>query len=136
MNYVMSHGHKLPSYMMLPGIPHINGLGRRKTLILSDNQDAIIGVFMSYFVTDMPTVMKKTRGRQTVYHKCILSYILYNYGNMVVENIGTLYSMNHTTILHHIKSVKDQLSLRNENIYKHDIKNLSRLINELNIKVA
>lgn len=136
MNYVMAHGHKLPSYMMLPGMPHINGMSRRRTLILSDKQDAIINVFMSYFVTDMNAVLKKTRARQIVYHKSMLSYVLYHHGEMVVENIGALYSMNHTTILHHIKSVKDQLSLRNENVYKHDINNLSRLINEINIKAA
>jgi chromosomal replication initiation ATPase DnaA len=59
--------------------------------------------------------------------RSILSYYLYNKCNWKLKEIGAFFSpgiKHHTTIIHAIRNVEDQLSLRVDNELKTHIKNI------------
>lgn len=126
MNKQMSH--KLPPYMYIPGIPTIKNRAKRKILILSERQQAMLDSVMKYFETNISDLAKKKRHKDLVYHRSICSYIMYVHGELTLKDIGALYAQHYSTIISQIHSVTDQLTLKQENSYKVDVSALENVI--------
>lgn len=136
MNFLLSKKY-MPSYMMMPGLPPIKNLGRRTILILSDRQEAIINLYLSHFNIELGWLRQRTRAKKNVYHRAILSYILYHYTDMVMVDIAKFLMLdNHTTIRHSLIVVEGQLSLKVRNSYQDDTWGFVKLIDHIKTDAA
>ena len=111
------------NYMALPGIPcHI----RIATVI--KNRDYIVRQVCNYFETDLNKLKRKTRERKIVQTRYIMFYYLYTFTGMTFNDIAQMFKPavnDHTTVIHGVNSVRDQLSLNHDTEVKHHIKNIT-----------
>lgn len=96
------------NYMMLPGLKYnINYPNIR-------NQEYVIKLVCDYFETNIEQLKKKSRKRQLVQTRYILSYYLYTRTGMTYNDIAELFKpaiADHSTVIHGVKMVREQLSI-------------------------
>ncbi len=80
-----------------------------------------------YFETDLIEIRRRSRKRTVVNQRAIICYYLYKKCNWTLQDIADFLRpaiSNHTTVIHAIRFVDDQLSLENDNEIIQHIKNI------------
>lgn len=82
---------------------------------------------LDHFETDIIEVRRRSRKRTVVTIRAILCHYLYKKCNWTLQDIADFLRpaiSNHTTVIHAIRFVDDQLSLENDNEIIQHIKNI------------
>jgi hypothetical protein len=92
-----------------------------------NTSEYVIHRVLTYFKCDIKTLRVRRRDRDIVVIRSILAYYLYNKCNWKLKDIGAFFSpgiKHHTTIIHAMRNVENQLSLKVDNEVKTHIKNI------------
>jgi len=92
-----------------------------------NTSDYVIQRVLTYFKCEISRLRLRRRDREIVLIRSILAYYLYNRCNWKLKEIGEFFSpgiKHHTTIIHAMRNVEDQLSLKVDNEVKTHIKNI------------
>jgi chromosomal replication initiation ATPase DnaA len=92
-----------------------------------NTSEYVIQRVLTYFKCDITKLRVRRRDRDIVVIRSILSYYLYNKCNWKLKDIGAFFApgiKHHTTIIHAMRNVEDQLSLKVDNEVKTHIKNI------------
>ena len=94
--------------------------------------DRIIESVLQYTGYPIEVIKKRSRKREIVYVRQLLSYFLHTYSSMTCKQIGEILSedkpMDHTTIVHNKQKIKDLRSVYSE--VQLDCENIFHLIME------
>lgn len=110
------------NYFSLPGLKE-----RPKVRVSNISQDYIVRTVMIYFDTNLDIVKKRTRLRKIVMIRHICFYLLRRNTSMTLHDIGAIFSpgvRDHTTVIHGVKLIDEQLNSKFDNEIKSHIKNI------------
>jgi len=82
---------------------------------------------LDHFETDLIEVRRRSRKRNVVTIRAIMCHYLYHKCNWSLQNVADFLRpaiSNHTTVIHALRLVQDQISLNNDNEISMHIKNI------------
>jgi chromosomal replication initiation ATPase DnaA len=82
---------------------------------------------LTYFKSDMKVLRARRRDRDVIIMRSILAYYLYYKCNWRLKDIVDFFKpgvTHHTTVIHSLRGVEDQLSLKNDNEISMHMKNI------------
>jgi chromosomal replication initiation ATPase DnaA len=92
-----------------------------------NTSEYVIQRVLTYFNCDIKTLRVRRRDRDIVVIRSILAYYLYYRCHWKLKDIGKFFSPginHHTTVIHALRGVEDQLSLKNDNEIAVHMKNI------------
>lgn len=84
----------------------------------------ITNYFCSYFQIDESILKGKTKTKELVNKRMLFIYVLYNYANITMADIGEYLNRDHTTISHALKSCNINLLSNEEKMFIQEIENI------------
>jgi chromosomal replication initiator protein len=100
------------------------------SLDVKKRADKIIEVVCHYYDEDSDFAFRRIRKKEVVRARYLCMYLIKKQTDMTLKKIGALFnhSYDHTTVLHAIDAVRDQLSLPFDNEVKTDFKAIIELL--------
>jgi chromosomal replication initiation ATPase DnaA len=92
-----------------------------------NTSEYVIQRVLTYFDCDIKRLRLRRRDRDIVVIRSILAYYLYYRCHWKLKDIGIFFSpgiKHHTTVIHALRGVEDQLSLKNDNEISMHMKNI------------
>ena len=92
-----------------------------------NTSEYVIQRVLTYFKCDIKALRVRRRDREIVVIRSILAYYLYYRCHWKLKDIGAFFApgiKHHTTIIHALRGVEDQLSLKNDNEIIQHMKNI------------
>ncbi len=106
------------NYWVMPGI----------TLVpIRRTPEVVLNILLDYFKIELSELKFKTRKHRMVSTRYIMFYYLYKMTDLSLNEIATIFSpavTDHTTVIHGIRYVKDQISSKFENDVKEHVNNI------------
>lgn len=113
------------NYMCLPGMP-VNRSPKRGVVVSKVSREIIIETVCTHFDVTMEFLQKKCRKRPVVYKRQLLMYFLVNMTNETYKDIGGLFGMDHTSVIHSKDQIKDWLTV--DQVVQADVETIKRKI--------
>ncbi len=91
----------------------------------------IMNIVSDYFNLMKISLTHKKREQTLVYPRMMAMYFIRENTRLSLKEIGKLFYpavTHHTTVMHSISTIKDQLSLPKENTTKQDVVNITKII--------
>ncbi|HWJ30178.1 MAG TPA: helix-turn-helix domain-containing protein [Flavisolibacter sp.] len=98
--------------MSKPGIPQSRS--SKRDIVVAKDRDIIIEAVCSYFGVTLEFLQQRTRERPVAYKRQLLMYFLVSLTTLTYKEIGDLFGMDHSTVVHSKDRVKDWLSVDHE----------------------
>ena len=114
MNYIAIPGLKFKAHRMPPG----------SLKFITCNK--IVDVVCAYFNYSVDDLKVRKRVRPLCYARQVCMYFLIKDSSLTLTEIGKLFAMDHTTVIHARETIKDLLS--NDQRIRNDIGNINDLI--------
>ena len=92
-----------------------------------NTSEYVIQRVLTYFDCDIKRLRLRRRDREIVVIRSILAYYLYYRCHWKLKDIGAFFApgiKHHTTVIHALRGVEDQLSLKNDNEISMHMKNI------------
>lgn len=106
------------NYWVMPGI----------TLVpIRRTPEVILNILLDYFKIELEELKRKTRKRRMVTTRYIMFYYLYKMTDVSLNEIAIIFSpavTDHTTVIHGIRFIKEQMSSKFDNDIKEHIENI------------
>lgn len=90
------------------------------------SSDEIIKVALDYLKVDMDKLKSKYRGREVVYPRQLLMYLLFYHSEKKIEQIAKLFNRDRTTVIYAKDNIKSLSKVYPD--VRDDIKNITQLI--------
>jgi len=110
----------------IPGL--LKNSYRRTIIQKTDPVEQIINIICSYFNLTKNQLIAKNRFKQIVYARHIAFYLIHKKTNLSQKAIAHYFLLDRTTYLYGIRLVEGQLTMKDFNCYKSDVKNLNNII--------
>ena len=105
---------------VIPGLPRIES--KRITA------DDIIRIVARYYNMPICRLKMKKRTRVIVRARQVATYLICIHTDLTVVKIATIFEQDHATVIFSRESVRDQLSLANDNTYQIDVREIESLL--------
>jgi chromosomal replication initiation ATPase DnaA len=92
-----------------------------------NTSEYVIQRVLTYFNCDIKTLRVRRRDRDIVVIRSILAYYLYYRCHWKLKDVAAFFRPginHHTTVIHALRGVEDQLSLKNDNEISMHMKNI------------
>lgn len=100
------------NYMSKPGVPPTRS--SKRGVVVSKDRDIVIESVCSYFGVTIEFLQQRTRERPVVYKRQLLMYFLVSLTTETYKEIGDMFGMDHSSVIHSKDKVKDWLSVDHE----------------------
>lgn len=86
----------------------------KRDTVVSKSRELVINAVCGHFGVTLEFLQKRTRERPIAYKRQLLMYFLVHHTNETYKEIGDLFGMHHSTVIHSKDRVKDWLSVDRE----------------------
>lgn len=110
------------NYFLMPGLKE-----RPVYKAIYKDRDTVTNIVCHYFDTDINHLRVKNRDMRIVMVRHICFYLLYDNCGMSYQQIANYFApsvSNHSTVLHGVKLIRDQLYLKHDNEIKTHLQNI------------
>jgi chromosomal replication initiator protein len=93
------------------------------------NPDEIIDAVCDFYKVTRPQIKERCRKREIIQARFVASYFLRTYTKLTLKEIAGYFGKgmtDHTTVMHAIASIKNQLSLKSDNDTKFDVEEIKQ----------
>lgn len=113
------------NYMCMPGIPP-NRSPKRGMVVSKVSRDIIIETVCAHFGIELKDIQVVSRKRPIVYRRQLLMYFLVNLTSETYKEIGGLFGMDHTSVIHSKDQIKNLLTV--DEMVQSDVESIKRKI--------
>lgn len=86
----------------------------KRDIVVSKDREIVIESVCNYFGVTIEFLQQRTRERRVVYKRQLLMYFLVSLTTETYKEIGDMFGMDHSSVIHSKDKVKDWLSVDHE----------------------